>query len=232
MPKHTEPDLSNFKPKRSIGTTYSSISGLYPFKQNEAVAFESTLERDFLIRLETFESVLNVVSQPLTIEYNDQNGKPRHYTPDYLVQYKAFPWPFRPYELIEVKPRSKLKKHISQWKPKYKAAIKFCKQHDYVFHLMDENRIRDQRWKNAMFLQRYRKMQFDSADTQWIINHLKKMGTATFDYLLSRHFFGENDKAIGISLLWHLVANKLIECDLSLPLSPKTELWVITDERT
>lgn len=231
MPKNTKPDLSIFESKRTIGTTHSSISGLYPFKQNEAVAFESTLERDFLIRLETFKSVLNVISQPYTIEYKDSNGKLRRYTPDYLVQYKAYPWPYRPYELIEIKPYSKLKKHFSQWKPKFKAAITFCKQHDYVFHLKDENRIRDQRWKNAMFLQRYRKMQFDPIDSKWIINHLQKMGASTFDYLLSRHFFGEKDRATGISHLWHLVAINLIECDLSLPLTSSTELWAITDER-
>lgn len=55
--------------------------------KDSAVPFESTLERDFLIRLEVDPNVLAVESQPFTIEYVD-NGKKRVYTPDFLVTYK------------------------------------------------------------------------------------------------------------------------------------------------
>lgn len=73
--------------RRKVGNTRISVSGLYPFKKDSAVAFESTLERDFLIRLEIDPNVLAVESQPFTIEYID-NGKKRVYTPDFLVTYK------------------------------------------------------------------------------------------------------------------------------------------------
>ena len=53
-------DTVNIVPaRRKIGNTRISVSGLYPFKKDSAVAFESTLERDFLIRLEVDPNVTN-----------------------------------------------------------------------------------------------------------------------------------------------------------------------------
>jgi len=59
----------------------------------EPVDFESTLERDFLIRLETDRRVLDVVSQPTTIEFVGPRGQVYPYTPNYLVTYRAYPGP-------------------------------------------------------------------------------------------------------------------------------------------
>jgi hypothetical protein len=190
------------------------------------VDFESTLERDFLIRLETERSVLDVVSQPLTIEFVGSNGQIYPYTPDYLVTYRAYPAPYLAPVLVEVKPVSELDKYLSEWKVKFRAAMAYCKAHGYLFHLRHEPRIRDQRWGNAMFLQRYRQMQFVPEESEWIIENLNQMGTATFDYLLARHFFGEADRSRGISHLWYLLATARIECDWSQPLSNNSELWI------
>ncbi len=213
-------------PRRKIGTTRRSVSGLYPFRGVGPVDFESTLERDFLIRLETERSVLDVVSQPLTIEFVGSNGQIYPYTPDYLVTYRAYPAPYLAPVLVEVKPVSELDKYLSEWKVKFRAAMAYCKAHGYLFHLRHEPRIRDQRWGNAMFLQRYRQMQFVPEESEWIIENLNQMGTATFDYLLARHFFGEADRSRGISHLWYLLATARIECDWSQPLSNNSELWI------
>ena len=79
--------------RRKIGTTRRSVSGLYPFRGVGPVDFESTLERDFLIRLETDRRVLDVVSQPTTIEFVGPRSQVYPYTPDYLVTYRAYPGP-------------------------------------------------------------------------------------------------------------------------------------------
>ncbi len=212
--------------RRKIGTTRRSVSGLYPFRGVGPVDFESTLERDFLIRLETDRRVLDVVSQPATIEFIGSNGQTYPYTPDYLVTYRAYPGPYRAPILVEVKPASELDEHLPEWKTKFRAAMTYCKERGYVFHLRHEPRIRDQRWKNAMFLQRYRQMQFLPEESEWIIGNLRQMGTATFDHLLARHFFGEVDRAMGISHLWHLLATARMECDWSQPLGYASELWM------
>lgn len=216
----------NHQPRRKIGTTRRSVSGLYPFRDVGPIDFESTLERDFLIRLETVRGILDVSSQPVTVEFIGSNGQIYPYTPDYLVTFRAYPGPYLPPLLIEVKPASELDENLSVWKSKFRAAMTYCKERGYTFHLRHEPRIRDQRWKNAMFLQRYRQMQFLPEESEWMIHNLRQMGTATFDHLLARHFFGEIDSAVGISHIWHLLATARMECDWSQPLGYGSELWV------
>lgn len=222
--------VSAREPRRKIGKAYGSIAGIHPFRGREAVPFESTLERDFVVQLEGDPSVLGVTSQPMTIDYRGSDGAIRSYTPDFLVTYRGWPRPYRPPALVEVKPAEKLRRHLTEWRTKFRAAIRYSKSQGFVFHLMHEAKIRDQRWQNSMFLQRYRKMGFDAAESNRIIGHLHSMGTATFDHLLARNFFGEHLRAVGISHLWHLVATGRITCDLDQPLSPLTELWVPEDE--
>jgi len=222
--------LEQYAPQRSISSTYGSISGTYPFKGTGGVRFESMLERDFLARLQTYPNVLNVTSQPLTLQFTAKNGGVYSYTPDYLINYKSYPHNFRKSEIIEVKPRSKLIKQLLKDRGKYQAAFRYCNENDLVFRFMDELRIRDQRWKNANFLQRYKKRSFDETVSTEILNGLVQMGTSTFDHLLTRYFYTAESKALGISHLWHLVSIGKISCDLSLPLSAFTELWILEND--
>ncbi|WP_335953784.1 TnsA endonuclease N-terminal domain-containing protein [Acinetobacter higginsii] len=212
--------------RRKIGNTRISVSGLYPFKKDSAVAFESTLERDFLIRLEIDPNVLAVESQPFTIEYSD-NGQKRVYTPDFLVTYKHDDYlPFIAPRLVEVKPIDELQLNLPLWKARYRAAMRVCKEEGWKFNIAHEGRIRDQLWSNAMFLQKYRKMEFPPADSKHLLDYVRVRGAVTFETLLARHFLGKWDKAIGISQIWYLVSHGYLICDLSAPLQPSTELWV------
>lgn len=54
---------------RKIGPTRRSVSGCYAFRGEESIAFESTLERDFLIKADFDVSVLGVISQPCAIPF-------------------------------------------------------------------------------------------------------------------------------------------------------------------
>ena len=58
---------------RKIGYTYGSVSGHYPFRKEFSIAYESLLERDFLIMLEFNDSVSEVVGQPLSLIYKNKN---------------------------------------------------------------------------------------------------------------------------------------------------------------
>ena len=113
---------------RKIGYTYSSVSGHFAFRNEKSIAFESTLERDLLTLLEFNSSVFDVTEQPVTIEYQNKNGREVTYTPDFLVIFNdpnnnvattkisTNPW------LIEVKPREILIKKLKELKPKLKIA--------------------------------------------------------------------------------------------------------------
>ncbi len=54
---------------RKIGPTRRSVSGSYPFRGGQAIQYESTLERDFLIRHEFFLNVLEIIPQPVQIPF-------------------------------------------------------------------------------------------------------------------------------------------------------------------
>lgn len=211
-------------PRRKVGKTRLSVSGVFPFRGSIAVPFESTLERDFLIRLEMDQDVYSVESQPCTIEYSHLNHH-YPYTPDYLVTY-SYSQNQRKSELIEVKPRSELVKNFYKWRPKYKAAVACSRDQDWVFRIKDEVRIRDQLWGNSLFLQRYKTMKFSEQISADLIEYINTHDTVPFMVAVTANFYGSRNKAEGISHLWHLISKGLIRCDLNQKLSNNTELWV------
>ncbi len=199
-----------------------------------SIPYESTLERDFLVRTSFSRRVLDIIPQPVRIEYQARSGRVFPYTPDYLVHYridKDAPWGTgRPPRLVEVKPREEIRAKWPDMKPKFRAALHYARERGWEFTICDESRIRDQVLANIMFLQRYKRMEFPMEETVWILGNLRDMGQAPFDYLVSRHFFGWNDRAVGISHLWHLLATGQVECDMSQPLNNQTIFWVPTDD--
>lgn len=213
---------------RQIGTTRRSVSGLYPLRNGTAVAYESLLERDFIARTDFSLAVLDIIPQPTEIPFTDHLGRKQTYTPDFLVYFLLqdhhddhYPKPL----LVEVKPQEKWQMNWRLWLPKWKAAWRFSQNQGYSFHIHDESRIRDQTFQNIQFLERYKRMVFDEEDSLHILNALSQRGQSSFEYLLNFHF-PEQAKAWGISHLWHLLAMRRLDCDMSLPLSNKTELWV------
>ena len=217
---------------RKIGPSHGSISGLYPFRGETPVAYESTLERDFLRRCEFFPGVLGVESQPCQIPFQSpKTGRWHTYTPDYLVHAKVWigrqeP---RPSLLVEVKPAAKWRAHWREWTPKWIAARRYAREHGWLFRIQDEARIRDTILANIQFLGRYRLGDYCDYDSAAICQHVKKKGSVTVNRLLDQ-FFGGIYRPQGISLLWHLMATQQLVCDMSQPLCMITDVWVDDDE--
>lgn len=214
--------------QRKIKPTRRSVSGVYCFRGMASIQYESTLERDLIIREEFSADVLDIIPQPVEIPFKAKNGQSYTYTPDFLIYhrlndtfYQDYPKPL----LIEVKPSSEWRKHWRKWLPKWKAAWRYAKEQGWIFHIMDEHRIRDNAFNNIQFLDRYKRMTFDQEDTQWVLNTCKEMGIVSIDYLLTRHFMGIY-KAQGLAHIWHLVATRQLDCDIDRALSNMTEVWV------
>lgn len=217
---------------RRIGPTRRSVSGIYVFRGETSIPFESTLERDFLIRKEFYISVLDIIPQPVQIQFVGVNGQTYTYTPDFLVyyalgnrHYEDYPKPL----LVEIKPQKEWRLHWREWLPKWKAAWRYAEEQGWEFHIHDESRIRDQTLQNIKFLERYKRMQFPMEESRWVIENVRQMGSAPFHYILARHFMGMY-KAEGIAHIWHLLATRQLDCDISRPLNDFTELWVPTNE--
>ncbi len=50
-----------FHPVRELKPTRRSVSGMYPFRKQYSLAYESSLERDFIILQEFDSSVIEVI---------------------------------------------------------------------------------------------------------------------------------------------------------------------------
>lgn len=222
----------DLQPQRKIGPTRRSVSGIHVFRRQTGIPFESTLERDFLIRTEFFLNVSEIVAQPIQVPFETPNGRKATYTPDFLVVYRlgnrAYPAYPKP-KLIEVKPERQWRKHWRRWSPKWRAAIRTAKDHGWTFHLRDESRIRDTALQNIRFLQRYRRMQFSQDDSKWLLDTIRTMGLAPMRYLVDERL-AAGRPSVGIAHLWHLLATRRLDCDISRPLNRNTELWIPTDE--
>ena len=198
------------------------------FRNESAVEFESSLERDFVIRQEFFLGVLDVVSQPCEIPFRLANGREFTYTPDFLVYYRLGSQTYETYPkplLVEVKPAALWRQNWRKWLTKWKAAHRYAQTMGWRFHILDESRIRDTTFENIAFLQPYARMAFDEAESEWIVSALRDIGSASVDHLLATHFMGIY-RANGISHLWHLLATRRLDCDITRPLNHQTELWV------
>lgn len=217
---------------RKIKPTRRSVSGVYAFRGQSSIAYESTLERDFLIRNEFSLDVLDVISQPVAIPFTGINGQTYTYTPDFIVYYRLGDRAYENYPrpmLVEVKPEQQWRKHWRDWLPKWKAAWRYAQIQGWEFHIHDETRIRDQIFRNIRFLERYKRMSFPAEETCAVLESVRQMGASPADYLLARHFMGIY-RAEGVSHIWHLLATRQLDCDMSRPLNEFVELWVPTYE--
>ena len=219
-------DLS---PKRRIGMTRRSVSGIYIFRGETAIPHESTLERDFLIRNEYFLDVLQILPQPIRIPFTGADGRTYCYTPDFLVMYRPDKQGCRRPLLVEVKPSEQWRKHWRKWRRKWKAAIRCAKEHDWRFQIQDESRIRDTVLQNVRFLDPYKRMRFKTDDSQRTIKALHSTGPTSIRALLDQHCSRTNQSQ-GIALLWHLVAVRKLDCEITGPMNHHTKLWVPDDE--
>lgn len=208
------------KQKRKIKPTRCSVSGKIPFK-GKSVAYESMLERDFLIYHAFRSDVINIVSQPIRLEFIKHNHT-YPYTPDYFVEFSTESG-LKPI-LVEVKPEKLWRENWRDWSDKWKVAMAYCKEYGYIFHIYDESRIRHQALDNINFLMAFKNFDIDQADKEAILQQVDLMRFTTIDYLLTR-FYSGNFRSHGKRAIYHLLANRLLQIDLSLPIHDFSEVW-------
>ena len=217
--------------QRKIPRKRRSVSGVYVFRGKLPIPYESSLERDFIIRTEFYLNVEEIIAQPVTISFNAANGCEYKYTPDFLVYrrpgHREHPKCSRA-TLVEVKPSESWRQNWRRWSPKWKAAIRYAKSQGWQFRISDELRIRDKALENIRWLSRFKRTEIDEEISERIMNDLEELGSAELDYLLNRHFEAK-DIVFGQQYLWALLAQRYIDCDISLPLNGATDLWVAAD---
>jgi len=216
---------------RKIPTNRRSVTGFVSWRAQSSIPYESTLERDFVLRQVFNLGVASVVSQPCEVPFVTRSGTKSIATPDYLVHYKvrddAIGLEFKPM-LVEVKESKDWQKHWREWLPKWVAIRRYAREQGWLFRVMDETRIRTLAFENIMFLRRYDDLDVCPHQSAAVVEDVRELGSVSIDYILAKHFSG-SFRAQGIAHLWHLLAIRQLDCDICDPLNEDTHIWVAYD---
>ncbi|PNP96951.1 TnsA endonuclease N-terminal domain-containing protein [Moraxella sp. RCAD0137] len=200
------------KQVRKIKPNYRSVTGFVTYK-GESIAYESTLERDFLLYHAALPNVIDITPQPISIPFI-KNGRTYEYTPDYFVQFKLND-KFKPRSLmVEVKPKEEWQVNWRDWSDKWKAAIAYCNENDFRFSIYDEDRIRHHALDNVNFLSKYKNLAVDRKEVNAILQQIEMRGETTVEVILELFFKGDIYRPHGKRVLWHLMSHNLIGFDI------------------
>ena len=214
-------------PVRIIPKNYRSLTGLVSNTRTRSMAaFESSLERDFLVLLDFDPDVEFYEEQPLTITYADACGRRRTYTPDVFVRYRIDPLQARPTPpfLYEVKYRADLHQHWTDYRPKFRAAGRYARQQDWRFRVVTERHIRTPYLDNVKFLRSYQAMAINVPYRTWLLNTLLELGETNPANLLTAMSHNRWQQAQLLPMLWQLVATRQIDTDLRQPLTMQSRI--------
>jgi hypothetical protein len=187
---------------------------------------ESALERDFCFLLEFDDSVLTYVEQPVTIDYRDGQHS-RRYTPDFLVHYADA----RPAVLAEIKYQKDIQENQDLLEAKFQAADHYARERGWEFRVYTEVAIRTVYLDNAKFLLRFRARQYATVPVgykQLLLETLAQLGQSSPAELVLVVAADADRRAELLPVLWRLIADREIGCNLLLPLFMHSPIWCIT----
>jgi hypothetical protein len=190
--------------------------------------FESSLERDLFIILDFDQRVASFEEQPLRITFTDEQGHLRIYTPDVLIYY--YPDPVTGYQkpplLGEVKYRNDLFKNWKELKPKFKAARAYSREQGWQrFRIFTEAEIRTPYLDNAKFLRGYIRTELVPDEVRMLLDTLTTLSIATPQSLLLACSEDMMRRAGLMPVLWRLIADNHIGCDLDERLTMESAIW-------
>jgi hypothetical protein len=210
-------------PVRPARTSRRCVTGKVPLTTGRMAHFESSLERDWLILLDFDSRVERILEQPFTINH-EHDGKSRRYTPDVLASYKyAYD---RWTEVYEVKPLAVLKADWNLFRPRFKAAVHFCRERGWRFRIITERHLRTDYCENVKFLRRYRDDPVQELHRDAIFHAFRKMGETTPKALIAGLWNDQEKRYAALAELWRLVATRRVETSLSIPLAMNSRIWL------
>ena len=133
---------------RQVSNHGRNVIGHFPsLKMERMVAFESSLERDYLYLLDYDPKVEWFEEQPLTLEYRHE-GQTYHYTPDFHVIHS------QGHILVECKTSKFVDRAKNQ--RKFQTGRAWCAERSWEFRVVTEQQIRAGfRLRNIKLLRRY-----------------------------------------------------------------------------
>lgn len=219
-------------PTRRIKACPVKVTGTAPDGQQ----FESTLEEDFFVLLRFNRLVADFEAQPVTLEWQDDSGKIRKYTPDVLVRFRQdLPESAgRAPELCEIKPtapgeQSKSRRHKLPRKEndaenllKWAAAKRYAAKSGWEFKTFFEKDIRTPYLENARFLLRNLERTSNSPHQDELLVTLAEHGPLALGDWASSVSPTLEGRARILPACYRLIAQQRVSADLEQRLSLKT----------
>jgi len=211
---------------RKIPKNYLFVTGGYSSRKSEEMdAFESLLEKDYLLLLDFDDAVESFEVQPVRIPVK---GVPRGYVPDVLVRYRSdtATGEVRKPLLAEVKRSDYLKLHAEKYAPKFAAANVYAQNQGWEFRPVDETEIRLPRLRNIKFLREYRNVDPAESDCIRVLQVLEKHdGRSSSDRILGELADTDDERLYWLPVLWSMVFRKLVWTDLDIPFGGDVPLF-------
>lgn len=215
--------LVSNRPVRDLKTSRRCLTGRVSLSSGGNASFESSLERDWLIALDFDPAVRLIREQPFSIHY-EYNGAIRRYTPDILAESVSRQGRVLT-TVYEVKPLDELREEWQRYKPRFRAAVHYCRVQGWRFKIVTEREIRTPFLNNAKFLRRYRTIHSQPVVAQQLLYTLKALGETTPQALLAAAFLPQEKQMAAVPELWRLVASREIVALLDEPLTMQSAIW-------
>jgi hypothetical protein len=169
------------------------------------------------------ESVKTITPQPLTIRYSDKYNITRTYTPDGLLIFQDY-LEHKPV-LYEIKYRADFRDSWKSLLPKFRVAKTMALARGWEFKVFTEVEVRTPYLDNIKFLWRYKDLNVESEMALHILTVLSDLQEADPDLLIAALCNTPRNKATMIPIVWHLIANFRVGCDLNVPLTMHSKIW-------
>lgn len=218
-------------PVRKIPKSYRNVTGMVADdRSGRMIGYESRLEHDCLKLVRLNDFVLRAEEQPVKVEFADEVGRPRHYHPDLLVEFRQDTSPARYMRpvLAEVKYRTDLFKQWAELKPRLRAGRRYAAERGWDFVLLTDREINTPYLKNAIFLLAALNRPPDSAQVDTILHALDRAGEIDPQTLLRDLGADGNGRAEMLPVLWRLIAERTVRVDLTRPLTMRSRIRVVS----
>ena len=187
-------------------------------------AFESLLEKGYLLLLDFDDTVESFEVQPVRIAVK---GVPQGYVPDVLVKYRPNleTGEIRRPLLAEVKHSDFLKKHAVKYAPKFAAAEIYAENLGWEFRTVDESEIRIPRLENIKFLREYRNVQLSEEDDARVRQVIELHGgRSSSERVLTELAHSESARLYWLPVIWTMVQQKRLQTNLDAPFTDDVSL--------
>ncbi|MFZ6746487.1 TnsA endonuclease N-terminal domain-containing protein [Undibacterium sp. JH2W] len=218
-------------PVRKIPKNHLVVTGSFASRKNGQMdAFESLLEKEYMLLLDFNERVASFEPQPVIIQVP---GIAKGYVPDVLVRYHPdfesgeIPKPL----LTEIKHTDDLERNAEKYAPKFEAAKNFALERGWDFRITTQVEIRTQRLANLKFLREYRNIEPAIHDSSQIIQIVRENnGILPVDELLDCLTSTDDDRLHWLPIIWHAIVIRNLVVDWDQPIHHGTVLCLPGNE--